>query len=68
MAVDKKERKKALIIDNSMVKVIKRWRLNTSDMKQYTKPPLKKNTNAEVVIIQTGTNDLSSNLTPTKIV
>ena len=40
---------------------------NTSDMKHYTKPPIKKNPNAEVVIIHTGTNDLSSNSTPTEI-
>ena len=40
---------------------------NTSDMKHYTKPPIKKNSNAEVVIIHTGTNDLSSDFTPTEI-
>ena len=66
MAVDKK--KKALIIGNSMVKGIKKWKINkklkftnasvncfpganTSDMKHYTKPPIKKTPNAEVVII-----------------
>ena len=82
MAVDKK--KKALIIGNSMVKGIKKWKINkklkftnasvncfpganTSDMKHYTKPPLKKKPNAGVVIIHTGRNDLSSDSTPTKI-
>ena len=40
---------------------------NTSDMKHYTKPPIKKNPNAEVVIIHTGTNVLSSDSTPTEI-
>ena len=40
---------------------------NTSDMKHYIKPPLKKNPNAEVVIIHTGTTDLSSDSTPTEI-
>ena len=42
--------------------------VNTSDMKHYTKPPIKKNPNAEVVIIHTGTNDLSSDFTSTEIV
>ena len=82
MAVDKK--KKALIIGNSMVKGIKKWKINkklkftnapvncfpganTSDMKHYTKPPMKKNPNAEVVIIHTGRNNLSSDSTPTEI-
>ena len=36
-------------------------------MKHYTKPPIKKNPNAEVVTIHTGTNDPSSNSTPTEI-
>ena len=40
---------------------------NTSDMKHYTKPPIKKNPNPEVVIIHAGTNDLSSDYTPTEI-
>ena len=40
---------------------------NTSDMKHYTKPPIKKNPNAEVVIIHAGTNVLSSDSTPTEI-
>ena len=40
---------------------------NTSDMKYYIKPPIKKNPNAEVVIIHTDTNDLSSDSTPTDI-
>ena len=78
------ERKKALIIGNSMVKDIKIQKINkklkftngsvkcfpganTSDMKYYIKPPIKKKPNAEVVIIHTGTNDLSSEFTPTKI-
>ena len=39
---------------------------NTSDMKHYTKPPIKKNPNAEVVIIHAGTNVLSSDSTPTE--
>ena len=80
----KQERKKALIIGDSMVKDIKRWKINkklkfsnasvncfpganTSDMKYETKPPIKNPPNAEVVIIQTGTNDLSSGSTPTEI-
>ena len=63
----KQERKKALIIGDSMVKGIKRWKINkklkftnafvncfpgsnTSDMKHYIKPPIKKSPNAEVVI------------------
>ena len=41
---------------------------NTSDMKHYTNQPIKKNPNAEVVIIHTGTNDLSSDFTSTEIV
>ena len=41
---------------------------NTSDIKHYTKPSINKNPNAEVVIIHTGTNVLSSNSAPTKIV
>ena len=40
---------------------------NTSDMKHYTKPPTKKNPNAEVVIIHTVTNVLSSDSTPIEI-
>ena len=40
---------------------------NTSDMKHYTKPPIKKTPNAEVFIIHTGKNDLSSNSTPSEI-
>ena len=40
---------------------------NTSGMKHYTELPIKKNPNAEVVIIRTGTNDLSSDSTPTEI-
>ena len=36
-------------------------------MNYYTKPAIKKNPNAEVVIIHTGTNDLSSDSTPTVI-
>ena len=40
---------------------------NTSDMKHYTKPPIKKNPNAEVVIIHTVTNVLSSDSTPIEI-
>ena len=36
-------------------------------MKHYTKPPIKKNPNAEVVIIHTGTNDLSSDCTASEI-
>ena len=40
---------------------------NTSDMKHYTKPPLKKNPNTEVGILHTGTNDLSSDSTLTEI-
>ena len=84
MAVSKKERKEALIIGDSTVKGIKRWKINkklkftnasvnclpganTSDMKYYTKPAIKKNPNTEVVIIPTGANDLSSNSTPTEI-
>ena len=82
MAVDKK--KKTLIISNSMVKGIKKWKINkklkftnasvncipganNNDMKHYTKPAVKKNPNAEVVIIHTGRNDLSSDSTPTEI-
>ena len=84
MTVDKKERKKALIIGDSMVKGIKRWKINkqlrftnvsvncfpganTSDSKHYSKPPKKKNPNAEIVIIRTGTNDPSSDSTPTEL-
>ena len=84
MAVSKKERKEALIIGDSTVKGIKRWKINkklkftnasvnyppganTSDMKHYTKPGIKKNPNTEVIIIPTGANDLSSNSTPTEI-
>ena len=80
----RQERKKVLIIGDSMVKGIKKWKINkelkftnasvncfpganTRDIKHYTKPSIKKNPNAEVVIIHTGTNDLSSNSTPTKI-
>ena len=40
---------------------------NTGDMKHCTNPPIKKNPNAEVVTIHTGTNDLSSDSTPTEI-
>ena len=40
---------------------------NTRDVKHYTKPPMKKNPNAEVVIIHTGRNNLSSDSTPTEI-
>ena len=40
---------------------------NTSDMKHYIKWPIKKNPNAEVVIIHTGTNNLRSDSTPTEI-
>ena len=40
---------------------------NTSDMKHYTKLPIKKNPNVEVVIIHTRTNDLSSDSTPTEV-
>ena len=75
----RQERKKALIIGDSMVKGIKRWKINkkmkftnpcvncfpganTSDMKHYAKPPAKKNPNSELVIIHTGTNDLSRTL------
>ena len=64
----RQERKKALIIGDSMVKGIKKWKINkklkltnvsvncfpganTSDMKHYAKPPIKKTPNAEVVII-----------------
>ena len=36
-------------------------------MKQYTKPPIKKTPNSEVVIIHTGTTDLSRDSTPTEI-
>ena len=36
-------------------------------MKHYTKPPIKKTPNAEVFIIHTGKNDLSSNSTPSEI-
>ena len=36
-------------------------------MKHYTKPTIKKSSNAEVVKIHTGTNDLSSDCTPTEI-
>ena len=39
---------------------------NTSDMKHYIKPPIGKNPN-EVVIIHTGTNNLSSGSTPTEV-
>ena len=84
MTVDKKERKKALIIGDSMVKGIKRWKINkqlrftnvsvncfpganTSDLKHYSKPPIKKNPNAEIIIIRTGTNDPSSDSTPTEL-
>ena len=80
----RQERKKALIIGDSMVKGIKRWKINkklkftnvsvnclpganTSDMKHYTKPPIKKTPNAEEVIIHTGTNYLNSDSTPTEI-
>ena len=40
---------------------------NTSDMKHYIKPPIKKTPNAEVVIIHTGKKDLSSDSTPSEI-
>ena len=40
---------------------------NTSGMKYCTKPPVKKKPNAEVVIIRTGTNDLSCDSAPTEI-
>ena len=36
-------------------------------VKHYTKPPIKKNPNAEVVIIHTGANDLRRDSTPTEI-
>ena len=36
-------------------------------MKHCTKPPVRKNPNAAVVIKHTGTNDLSRNSTPTEI-
>ena len=36
-------------------------------MKYYIKPPKKENPNAEVVIIYTGTNDLSSDPARTEI-
>ena len=36
-------------------------------MKHYTKPPMKKNPNAEVVIIHTGRNNLNSDSTPNEI-
>ena len=79
----RQEKKKALMISDSMVKGIKRWKIskkmeftnasvkcfpgvNTSDMKHYIKPPIRKSPN-EVVIIQTGTNNLSSGSTPTEI-
>ena len=76
MTVDKKERKKALIIGDSMVKGIKRWKINkqlrftnvsVNCLKHYSKPPKKKNPNAEIVIIRTGTNDPSSDSTPTEL-
>ena len=40
---------------------------NTSNMKYYTKPLLKKNPNAELVIIHTSTNDISSDSTTNEI-
>ena len=36
-------------------------------VEHYTKPPIKKNPNAEVVIIHTGANDLRRHSTPTQI-
>ena len=41
--------------------------VNISNMKYYVKPPIKKILNAKVVVLHTGTNDLSSNSTPTEI-
>ena len=37
-------------------------------MRHYTKLTIQKNSNAEVVIIHTGTNDPSSDCTPSEIV
>ena len=80
----RQEKKETLIIGDSMLKGIKRWKINkklkftnasvnyfpgayTSDMKHYTKPPIRKYPNAKVVLIHTGTNGLSSDSTPIEI-